>query len=50
MTTAQIHSTQPKFRFCAGSNPARGMLEIRDIMLSPFRWSTTPQTNHFPII
>ena len=30
MTTAQLHSTKPELRFCAGSNPARGMSEIRD--------------------
>ena len=30
MTTAQLHSTKPELRFCAGSNPARGVLEIRD--------------------
>ena len=30
ITTAQLHSTEPELRFCAGSNPARGMLEIRD--------------------
>ena len=30
ITTSQRHSTKPKFRFCAGSNPARGVLEIRD--------------------
>ena len=30
ITTAQFHSTKPEFRFCAGSNPARGGLEIHD--------------------
>ena len=30
ITTAQLHSTKPKLRFCAGSNPARGVSEIRD--------------------
>ena len=30
ITTAQLHSTKPKLRFCAGSNPARGGLDIRD--------------------
>ena len=30
ITTAQLHSTNPELRFCAGSNPARGVLEIRD--------------------
>ena len=28
ITTAQFHSTKPELRFCAGSNPARGMSEI----------------------
>ena len=26
--TAQLHSTKPELRFCAGSNPAFGMSEI----------------------
>ena len=30
ITTAQLHSTKPELRLCAGSNPARGVLEIRD--------------------
>ena len=30
ITTAQLHSTKPELRFCAGSNPARGVSEIRD--------------------
>ena len=30
ITTAQRHSTKPELRFCAGSNPARGVSEIRD--------------------
>ena len=30
ITTAQLHSTQPELRFCAGSNPARGVSEIHD--------------------
>ena len=31
ITTAQRHSTkQPELRFCAGSNPARGVQEISD--------------------
>ena len=29
-STAQLHSTIPELRFCAGSNPARGMSEICD--------------------
>ena len=54
ITTAQLHSTKPELRFCAGSNPARGVSEIRDgedlwqwsrleIKLNAFRWSTIPQ-------
>ena len=30
ITNAQIHSTKPELRFCAGSNLARGVSEIRD--------------------
>ena len=30
ITTAQPHSTKPELRFCAGSNPACGVLEIHD--------------------
>ena len=30
ITTVQLHSTKPELRFCAGSNPARGVSEIRD--------------------
>ena len=30
ITTAQLHSTKPKLRFCKGSNPASGVSEIRD--------------------
>ena len=30
ITTAQLHSTKPEIRFCAGSNPARSASEIRD--------------------
>ena len=29
-TTAQLHSTKSELRFCAGSNPARGVSQIRD--------------------
>ena len=54
ITTAQLHSTKPKLRFCAGSNPARCMSEIRngeelwqwsrlEIRLNAFCWSTIPQ-------
>ena len=30
ITTVKLHSTKLELRFCAGSNPARGMSEIRD--------------------
>ena len=30
ITAAQLHATKPELRFCTGSNPARGVLEIRD--------------------
>ena len=30
ITTAQLHSTKPELRFCAGSNPACDVSEIRD--------------------
>ena len=30
VTTAQLHSTKAELRFCAGSNPACSVLEIRD--------------------
>ena len=30
ITTAQLNSTRPGLRFCAGSNSARGVSEIRD--------------------
>ena len=30
ITTAQLHSNKSEFRFCAGSNPACDVLEIRD--------------------
>ena len=53
ITTVQLHSTKPELRFCAGSNPARGVSEIRDgedlwqwsrleIRLNTFRRSTIP--------
>ena len=54
ITTAQLHSTKPELRFCAGSNPARNVWEFRDgedlwqwsrleIRLKAFRRSTIPQ-------
>ena len=30
ITTAQLHSSKPKLRFCAGSNPDRNMSKICD--------------------
>ena len=30
ITNAQLHSTKPKLKFCVGSKPAHGVLEIRD--------------------
>ena len=30
MTTVKLHSKKPELSFCAGSNPARGVSEIRD--------------------
>ena len=30
ITTAQLYSTKPEVRFCAGSNPACSMSEIWD--------------------
>ena len=61
ITTAQPHSTKPELSFCAGSNPARGVSEIRDgedrwqwsrleIRLNAFRWSTIPQKQFIIII
>ena len=53
-TTAQLHSTKPELRFCARSNPARSVSEIRDgehlwqwsgleIRLNAFHRSTIPR-------
>ena len=61
ITTAQLHSTKPAFRFCAGSNPACGMSEIQDgddlwqcswleIRLNAFCWWTIPQKQFINII
>ena len=30
ITTAYLHSTKPKLRFCAGSNPTSGVSEVCD--------------------
>ena len=54
ITTVQLHSTKPELRFCTGSNPACGMLEICDgedlcqrswlkMGLNAFQQSTIPQ-------
>ena len=61
ITTAQVHSTKPELRFCAGSNPARRVSAIRDgedlwqwsrleIRLNAFRRSTIPQKQFIIII
>ena len=61
ITTAQLHSTKPGLRFCAGSNPARGVSEIRDgedlwqwsqleIRLNAFHRLTIPQKQFIIII
>ena len=61
ITTAQLHSTKPELRLCAGSNPAHGGLEIRDgedllqwsrleIRLNAFRRSTIHQKQFIIII
>ena len=61
ITTAQLHSTKPELRLCAGSNPARGVSEIRDgedlwqwsqleIRLNAFCQSTIPQKQFIIII
>ena len=61
ITTAQFHSTKTELRFCAGSNPTRGVSEIRDgedllqrsrleIKLNVFRRSTIPQKQFIIII
>ena len=33
-TTANFHSTKSEFRFCAGSNPTRGVSEIAMVRIS----------------
>ena len=54
IATAQLHSTKPELRFCAGSNPAPGVLKIHngedlwqwsrlEIRFNAFRRSTIPQ-------
>ena len=60
ITTEQLHSTKPDLRFYAGSNPARGVSEIRDgkdlcqcsqleIRLNAFRRLTTQQKYHHQV-
>ena len=54
ITTAQLHITKPELRLSKGSNPARGVSEIRDaedllkwsrleIRINAFRRLTIPQ-------
>ena len=31
ITTANLHSIKPEFRFCSGPEPAQGVLEICDV-------------------
>ena len=61
ITTAQLHSSKSELRFCAGSNPARCVSEIRDgedlwqwsrleMRLNGFRRSTIPQKQFIIII
>ena len=61
IATAQLHSTKPKLRFCAGSDPAPGVSEICDgedlcqwsrlgIRLNAFRRLTIPQKQFIMII
>ena len=61
INTAQLHSTWPKLRFCAGSNPARSVSEIRngedlwqssrlEIRLNTFRRSIIPQKQFIIVI
>ena len=61
VTTAQLDSTKPELKFCANSNPVRGVSEIRsneglwkrsrlEIRLKAFRQSTNPQKQLIIII
>ena len=56
ITTTHLHSTKPELRFCAGSNTAHGVSEIRDgeylwqwyrleVRLNAFRGSNISQNN-----
>ena len=38
VTTTQLHSTRPEFRFCACSNPAHGMSEMVRISDNGLGW------------
>ena len=60
-TTAQLHSTKPELRICAGSTPTRGVSKIRDgedlwkwsrleLRLNAFRRSTIIQKQFIIII
>ena len=60
ITTTQLQTSKPELRFCAGSNPIRGVSEICDgedllqwsrleIKINVFRWSTILQ-KYFIII
>ena len=61
LATAQVHSTKSELRFCVGSNPTRGVSEIRDgedlwqwswleVRLNVFHPSTVPQKQFIIII
>ena len=61
ITTAHLHSTKPELKFCTGSNPARGVSEIRngedlwqwsrlEMGLNAFRRSSIPQKQFIIII
>ena len=45
IATALLHSTKPELRFCAGSNPARGISEIPDDE-DLWQWSHLGQPYH----
>ena len=56
IAAAKLHSAKSELRFCTGSNPVRGVLEIHvgedlrqwprlDMRLNSFHWSTIPQNN-----
>ena len=39
ITTAQLHSSKPEHRFCAGLNPARGVSEMLRISGNNAGWN-----------